>query len=81
MVLEDGRSPDISLLTEGLGMCMSRQLPGRLSRIWSTASELAHVEKKGGRERPLNEVIFAARLVFSAAALPVSYVPRLRQTG
>ncbi len=75
VVLEDGKSPDIGALKEKLGPYAPNYAIGQLSHIWSMASELAHIEKRGGKEPPLNEVIYAFRLVYSSAAFLVSLVP------
>lgn len=75
VILEAGKSPDVGLLKEKLSPYAPDYVIGQLSHIWSMASELAHIEKRGGKEPPLNEVIYALRLVYSSAALLVSLVP------
>lgn len=74
--LDPSKSPDIGMLKERIGPYAPDYAIGQLSHVWSLASELAHIEKRGGREPPLNEVIYAFRLALSSAAFLVSlYVP------
>ena len=75
VILEAGKSPDVGALKEKLGPYAPDYGIAQLSHIWSTASELAHIEKRGGKEPPLNEVIYAFRLVYSSAAFLASLVP------
>ena len=72
VTLEAGKSPDVGALKEKLSPYAPDYAIGQLSHIWSMASELAHIEKGGGKEPPLNEVIYAFRLVYSSAAFLVS---------
>jgi len=74
-ILDPGKSPDVGALKEKLGPYAPDYVIGQLSHTWSIASELAHIEKRGGKEPPLNEVIYAFRLVYSSAAFLVSLVP------
>lgn len=75
--LDTGKAPDIGVLKKKLEPYAPEYAIGLLSRIWSVASELAHIEKRGGKEPPLNEVIYAFRLVYSSAAFLVSLAPSL----
>lgn len=70
------RPPDVGALKQRLGPYALNYAIGRLSYIWSIASELAHIEKSGGKERPLNEVIYVFRLAYSSAAFlfPLSHL-------
>jgi len=75
VLLDAGKSPDIRELKDKLSPYAPDYAIGQISHAWSMASELAHIEKRGGKEPPLNEVIYAMRLVFSSAAFLVSLVP------
>lgn len=75
MLLETGKSPDIGELKDKISHYAPDYAVSQISHTWSVASELAHIEKRGGKEPPLNEVIYAIRLVFSSAAFLVSLAP------
>lgn len=75
VMLDAGKSPDVGVLKEKLSPYAADYVIGQLSHVWSMSSELAHIEKRGGKEPPLNEVIYALRLVYSSAAFLVSLVP------
>jgi len=75
VLFDTSKSPDIGVLKERIAPYVPDYLIGQLSYTWSLPSELAHVEKRDGKEPPLNEVMYAFRIVLSSAAFLVSLIP------
>lgn len=74
-ISDPGKSPDVGALKGRLSPYAPDYAIGQIGHVWSMASELAHIEKRGGTEPPLNEVIYVLRLVYSSAAFLVSLIP------
>lgn len=75
VLFDTSKSPDIGVLKERIAPYIPDYLIGQLGYTWSLPSELAHVEKREGKEPPLNEVMYAFRIVLSSAAFLVSLMP------
>lgn len=75
VLFDPGKSPDIGMLKQKIEPYAPDYLVAQLAYAWSLPSELAHIEKREGKEPPLNEVVCAFRIVFSSAAFLVSLMP------
>lgn len=75
LTLDAGKSSDIGMLKATLSPYVPDYVIAELGQVWSLASELAHIEKRGGKEPPLNEVVYVFRLVYSSAGFLASIIP------
>jgi hypothetical protein len=75
VLFDAGKSPDIGILKERIAPYVPDYFMAQLAYAWSLPSELAHIEKREGKEPPLNEVMYAFRIVLSSAAFLVSLMP------
>lgn len=75
ILLDPGKSVDIAGLQRPMESYVPAYVLSAVRQSWSLSSELAHVEKRGGQEPPLDQVMLALRCAYASAAFLVS-LPR-----
>lgn len=73
---DPGKSIDIGALQKPMESYVPAYVLSAVRQSWSLASELAHVEKRGGQEPPLDQVMLALRQASASAAFLVSLLRR-----
>ena len=71
---DPGKSTDIGALQRPMESYVPNYVLSTVRQSWSLASELAHTEKRGGQEPPLDQVILALRYAYASAAFLVSLI-------
>lgn len=76
ILFDPGKSPDIGKLKGTLGYYLPEHIVNHISHVWSTISELSHIEKYGGEDPSIRQVEYAIRLAYSSASILVSLLPK-----
>jgi hypothetical protein len=76
MVFDPGKSPDIGILKTSTEPYAPTYMVGLLSQAWSLASELYHIEKRGGVEPTVFEAELALGTAYSAMEYLCSLLPK-----
>jgi len=76
ILFDPGKSVDIGALQKPMESYVPAYVLSAVRQSWSLASELAHVEKRGGQEPPLDQVMLALRQGYASAAFLVSLLRR-----
>ncbi len=76
ITFDSGKSADIGILQRLSEPYAPDYVLALVRSTWSLASELAHVEKRGGTGPPVDQVVLAHRLTYSTCAFLVTLVAR-----
>jgi len=76
ILFDPGKSIDIGALQKPMESYVPAYVLSAVRQIWSLSSELAHIEKRGGQEPPLNQVMLALRCTYASAAFLASLPSR-----